>query len=81
MPFLALKQIQSMQSIKQLKIKCKLSIDAWDDLIGQIYHQRMDLHSEEAWTNENAKNRTKKIDFVLKIRSFIFFVIFDRIND
>ena len=32
---------------KLLKIKSKLSIDAFDDLISQGYHWRMDFHLEE----------------------------------
>ena len=64
-----------------MKIKCKLSIDAWDGLIGQGYHWRANMQLEEAWGNENEENKAQKIDFVLEIRILTFCLIFDPIND
>ena len=65
---------------KSLKVKYKLSIDAWDVLISQGYYWQMNLQLEEAWTNENAENKSENW-FVLEIRSLIFCMIFDPIND
>ena len=42
-----------------MKIKYKLSIEVWDGLIGQGYYWQMDLQLEEAWTNENAENKSE----------------------
>ena len=42
----------------------------------------MNMQLEEAWADENEENKTQKIDFVfLEIRSLIFCLIFDPIND
>ena len=44
-----------------MKIKCKLSIDAWDGFIGKGYYWWMDLQLKEAWTNENAENNSENL--------------------